>query len=76
MEKKKSSIEDYKVAHTLGKGSFGEVIAVRKGEGELMAMKKIRKELLSKVTLPLVRQINCTNLISRRRSSPNSFTQE
>lgn len=51
MERKKSSIEDYKIAHILGKGSFGEIIAVRKGEGELMAMKKIRKELLSKVNI-------------------------
>lgn len=43
MERKKSTIEDYKVAHTLGKGSFGEVIAVKKGDGPELAMKKIRK---------------------------------
>jgi hypothetical protein len=32
MERKRSTIEDYQVAHALGKGSFGEVIAVKKGE--------------------------------------------
>lgn len=68
MERKKSSIEDYKVTHILGKGSFGEVVAVKKSEGELMAMKKIRKELLSKVYILPSRPINSTNLTYRKKS--------
>lgn len=61
MEKKRSTIEDYKIMHTLGKGSFGEVIAVKKGDSSEMAMKKIRKDLLSKVYILLFRPTNYTS---------------
>mmetsp|Transcript_19051 Transcript_19051/g.32528 ORF Transcript_19051/g.32528 Transcript_19051/m.32528 type:complete len:158 (-) Transcript_19051:332-805(-) len=38
------SPQDFKPISTLGKGSFGEVYLVEKGQGELFAMKVLNKE--------------------------------
>lgn len=45
-DKKPANLNDFKIKKMIGKGTFGKVFLVEREEGELYAMKCIRKDII------------------------------